>query len=186
MVDSVADDDSRDSLAKEHERINDDIDHALDVTNDGNQYLIFNLGNEEYGVDLLKVQEIKGWEVPTPIPNMPDHIKGVINLRGDIAPIVDFRTKFATGKEEYDERTVVIMLRIRGRVMGAVVDGVSDVISLQSENMKPAPEFMETISVEYLNGLATVSEIMVVLVDIEKLMSSKEMGVMDLQHADEE
>lgn len=144
-----------------------------------NEFLTFRLGSEEYGMDILKVQEIRGYEAVTQIANAPEFIKGVVNLRGIIVPIVDMRIKFKLGSVEYDEFTVVIILNVSGRVMGIVVDGVSDVISLDSDQMRPTPEFGSVIDTEYIMGLGTVEERMLILVDIEKLMGSDDMGLID-------
>jgi len=143
------------------------------------QYLTFTLGREEYAVDILKVQEIRGYDAVTAIANAPSFIKGVINLRGVIVPIVDMRIKFHVGEATYDEFTVVIILNVLNRVVGIVVDGVSDVITLPPEQMKAAPEFGATLDTKYIKGLGTVDERMIILVDIEKLMSSRDMELMD-------
>ncbi|MDP1527261.1 MAG: chemotaxis protein CheW [Rhodocyclaceae bacterium] len=143
------------------------------------EYLTFTLGPEEYAIDILKVQEIRGYEPPTTIANAPAFIKGVINLRGIIVPIVDLRIKFGVGKADYTPFTVVIILSIVGRVVGIVVDGVSDVTSLRSEQIRPAPEFAATVDTRYINGLGTLGERMLIVVDIEKLMLSGEMALVD-------
>jgi purine-binding chemotaxis protein CheW len=143
------------------------------------EYLTFTLGAEEYGIDILKVQEIRGYDAVTKIANAPPFIKGVINLRGVIVPIVDLRIKFNLGGEKYDQFTVVIILNIGKRVMGVVVDGVSDVIQLSSDNLRPAPEFGSVLDTRYILGLGTVEERMIIVVDIEKLMTGQEMALMD-------
>ena len=145
----------------------------------GQEYLTFTLGHEEYGVDILKVQEIRGYEKPTAIANAPAFIKGVVNLRGTIVPIVDLRIKFKLGEVKYDQFTVVIILNIAGRVVGVVVDGVSDVVGLTAEQMRPAPDFSSSFDTQYITGLGTVDERMLILVDIEKLMSGADMALMD-------
>jgi purine-binding chemotaxis protein CheW len=145
----------------------------------GRELLTFTLGGEEYGIDILKVQEIRGYDAVTTIANAPVFIKGVINLRGIIVPIVDMRIKFKLGSITYDETTVVIILNIAKRVVGIVVDGVSDVITLKAEEIKPAPEFGATLDTQYLMGLGTVGERMIILVDIEKLMSSRDMELLE-------
>jgi purine-binding chemotaxis protein CheW len=145
----------------------------------GNEFLAFTLGKEEYGIDILKVQEIRGYEAVTRIANSPDFIKGVVNLRGIIVPIVDMRIKFQLGEPTYDQFTVVIILNISGRVVGMVVDSVSDVITLTQEQIKPAPEMGTTFDSDYLIGLGTLEQRMLILVDIDKLMSSSEMGLID-------
>jgi len=143
------------------------------------EFLTFTLGHEEYGIDILKVQEIRGYEPPTRIANAPDFIKGVINLRGVIVPIVDMRIKFRLGEPTYDQFTVVIILNIGKRVVGIVVDGVSDVIQLSSTNLRPAPEFGSALDTKYILGLGTVDERMIIVVDIEQLMSSQEMALVE-------
>ncbi|AGQ31782.1 Chemotaxis protein CheW [Serratia liquefaciens] len=145
----------------------------------GQEFLIFTLGNEEYGIDILKVQEIRGYDQVTRIANTPAFIKGVTNLRGVIVPIIDLRVKFAQQDVSYDENTVVIVLNFGQRVVGIVVDGVSDVLSLTTEQIRPAPEFAVTLATEYLTGLGSLGERMLILVDIEKLLSSEEMSLVD-------
>ena len=145
----------------------------------GNEFLAFTLGKEEYGIDILKVQEIRGYEAVTRIANAPEFIKGVVNLRGIIVPIVDMRIKFNLGEPTYDQFTVVIILNIGGRVMGMVVDSVSDVITLTADQVKPAPEMGTAFNTDYLIGLGTLDERMLILIDIDKLMSSSEMGLIE-------
>ncbi|MCY0386034.1 chemotaxis protein CheW [Robbsia sp. Bb-Pol-6] len=144
-----------------------------------NEFLAFTLGGEEYGIDILKVQEIRGYEAVTRIANTPDFIKGVINLRGVIVPIVDMRIKFALGTVQYDHQTVVIILNVAQRVVGMVVDGVSDVLTLTAAQIKPAPEFGSVLNTEYLTGLGTVDERLLILMDIERLMTSDEMALVE-------
>lgn len=144
-----------------------------------NEFLTFRLGNEEYGIDILKVQEIRGYDAITQIANSPDFIKGVVNLRGIIVPIIDMRIKFKLGTAEYDQFTVVIILNVSGRIIGIVVDGVSDVINLDTEQMRATPEFGTAIDTEYIKGLGTVDDRMLILIDIEKLMASEDMGLID-------
>ena len=145
----------------------------------GNEFLAFTLGKEEYGIDILKVQEIRGYEAVTRIANAPDFLKGVINLRGIIVPVVDMRIKFNLGEPTYDQFTVVIILNIGGRIVGMVVDSVSDVTTLLPEQVRAAPEMGTTFSTDFLIGLGTLEERMLILVDIDKLMSSPEMGLVD-------
>ncbi|ORM65577.1 chemotaxis protein CheW [Pantoea rwandensis] len=145
----------------------------------GQEFLVFTLGDEEYGIDILKVQEIRGYDQVTRIANTPEFIKGVTNLRGVIVPIIDLRVKFAQLDVEYNENTVVIVLNLEHRVVGIVVDGVSDVLSLTQDQIRPAPEFAVTMSTEYLTGLGALGERMLILVDIEKLLSSEEMALVD-------
>ena len=150
---------------------------------DRRELLTFTLGGEEYGIDILKVQEIRGYDAVTTIANTPDFIKGVINLRGIIVPIVDLRIKFHLGKAEYDQFTVVIILNVINRVVGIVVDGVSDVIALTAQQLKPAPEFSASLDTQYIQGLGTVDARMIIVVDIEKLMTSRDMELVELAAA---
>jgi purine-binding chemotaxis protein CheW len=146
----------------------------------GQEFLVFTLGDEEYGIDILKVQEIRGYDQVTRIANTPAFIKGVTNLRGVIVPIVDLRVKFSQGDVDYNDNTVVIVLNLGQRVVGIVVDGVSDVLSLTSDQIRPAPEFAVTLSTEYLTGLGALGERMLILVNIEKLLNSDEMALLDI------
>jgi purine-binding chemotaxis protein CheW len=125
------------------------------------------------------VQEIRGYDSITQIANAPEFIKGVVNLRGIIVPIIDMRIKFRLGTADYDQFTVVIILNVAGRVMGIVVDGVSDVLTLEAEQMRPTPGFGSVIDTEYIMGLGTVEERMLILIDIEKLMGSSDMGLIE-------
>ena len=143
------------------------------------EYLTFILGDEEYGIEILKVQEIRGYDAVTRIANTPDFIKGVINLRGHIVPIIDLRIKFKLGKIEYDEFTVVIILNIGNRVAGIVVDGVSDVLALSAAQIRAVPDLVSDIDNKYLLGLGTLGERMLILVDIELLMTSQDMALVD-------
>ena len=142
------------------------------------EFLSFRLGAEEYGIDILKVQEIRGYEKPTRMAGVPDFIKGVVNLRGIIVPILDMRIKFNLSSIEYNEFTVVIILNVSGRVLGIVVDGVSDVITLTPEQIKPAPNFYAQIDTSHLIGLGTLDDRMLILTDIEKLIAGSDMGLM--------
>lgn len=155
--------------------------HVTKLTGEtvGQEFLVFTLGNEEYGIDILKVQEIRGYDQVTRIANTPNFIKGVTNLRGVIVPIIDLRIKFAQDDVEYNDNTVVIVLNFEQRVVGIVVDGVSDVLSLTAEQIRPAPEFAVTLSTEYLTGLGALGDRMLILVNIEKLLSSEEMALVE-------
>lgn len=146
---------------------------------DAREYLAFTLGREEYGIDILRVQEIRGYEPVTRIANAPDFIKGVVNLRGTIIPIVDMRIKLNLGEATYDQFTVVIILNIAGRVVGMVVDSVSDVTMLKPEQMRCAPEVGTAFDSDYLIGLGDLGQRMLILVDIDKLMTSAEMGLIE-------
>ncbi len=141
------------------------------------EYLTFRLDQEEYGIDILKVQEIRGYEPPTRIAHAPEFIKGVVNLRGTIIPIVDMRLKFNCSQAEYNSFTVVIILNLRNRVVGIVVDSVSDVMELAADNVKSAPDIESVIDNECILGLGSIGERMLILLDIEKLMSSVDMGL---------
>jgi len=146
---------------------------------DNREFLVFSLGEEEYAIDILKVQEIRGYENVTRIANAPDFIKGVTNLRGVIVPIVDLRIKFHLQSVEYGGQTVVIVVNVADRVVGIVVDGVSDVMTLTPDQIKPAPEFGVTLSSDFLSGLGSLEDRMLVLVDIDKLLTSEEMALVD-------
>ena len=143
------------------------------------EFLAFKLGAEEYGIDILRVQEIRSYEQPTRMANAPAFVKGVINLRGVIAPIVDMRIKFDLEQVIYDTFTVVIVLNIGTQVVGMVVDGVSDVISLTPEQLRPAPEFASNIGSDHVLAIGSVGDRMLMLLDIEKLMTSAEMGLVN-------
>ncbi|RZI41768.1 chemotaxis protein CheW [Herbaspirillum sp. HC18] len=156
---------------------------ATDTNISAREFLAFTLGKEEYGIHILKVQELRGYEEPTRIANSPDFIKGVVNLRGIIVPIVDMRIKFNLGTPTYDQFTVVIILNINGRIVGMVVDSVSDVITLSPDQVKPAPEMGTALNTDYLIGLGTIDQRMLILVDIDQLMSSSEMGLIEAMAA---
>ena len=143
------------------------------------EFLTFTLGSEEFGLEILKVQEIRSYDAITKIPNAPNFLQGVINLRGVIVPIIDMRMKFNLSKTDYNEFTVVIVLNLSKRTIGVVVDSVSDVIGLTPDEIKPAPDFSQMFAAEYLLGLAAVEQRMVILVDIEHLMTHQELGVLD-------
>ncbi|MCX7071566.1 MAG: chemotaxis protein CheW [Gammaproteobacteria bacterium] len=147
----------------------------------GRELLTFTLGNEYYGVDILKVQEIRGYDTVTRIPGAPDFIKGVINLRGAIVPVIDLRIKFNLDTVAYNEFTVMIILNIARRIVGIVVDSVSDVTQLSPEQIKPTPEFGSALDTSYITGLGALDERMLILVDIESLMSSTDMALVDVQ-----
>lgn len=155
---------------------------AVENETDNKEYLVFILAEQEYGIDILKVQEIRGYEAQsvTRIANVPAFIKGVTNLRGVIVPIVDLRIKFNLEEVSYDHQTVVVILNLDSRVVGVVVDGVSDVLNLTKSQISDAPQFGSSVlSTEYLTGIGTVGERMLILVDIEKLMTSEEMALVD-------
>jgi purine-binding chemotaxis protein CheW len=142
------------------------------------EFLTLKPGSEEYGIEILKVQEIRGYHAVTHIANAPAFIKGVVNLRGIIVPIIDMRIKLNVGRAKYDQFTVVIILNVAGRVVGMVVDGVSDVIALKANQIRPTPEFStSTFDTHYITGLGAVEDRMLILVDIEKLMSGTDMAL---------
>ena len=143
------------------------------------EYLTFTLGSEEYGVDILKVQEIRGYDQVTRLPDAPEFIKGVINLRGLIVPVVDMRLKFRLSEARYDDTTVMVVLGVAGRTIGVVVDGVSDVLRLQPSQVRPVPDLGSAIDRQFLTGLGMVDERMLILLDIERLMTSEEMGLVE-------
>ena len=145
----------------------------------GCELLTFTLGSETYGVDILKVQEIRGYDTVTRIPDAPEFIKGVINLRGAIVPVIDLRIKFRLADVRYDEFTVMIILNVARRIVGIVVDSVSDVTQLTPEQIKPTPEFGSQLDTRYISGLGTIDDRMLILVDIEKLLSAQDMALTD-------
>jgi purine-binding chemotaxis protein CheW len=154
----------------------------MEKTNDDSnksacEYLTFRLDQEEYGIDILKVQEIRGYEPPTRIANAPSFIKGVVNLRGTIVPIVDMRLKFNCANANYDAFTVVIILNLHQRIVGIVVDSVSDVMGLAPDQMRAAPDIESIIDSDSIIGLGSLGDRMLILLDIEKLMSAFDMGL---------
>jgi len=148
------------------------------VSASSGQYLSLRLGDEEYAIDILRVQEIRSYEVPTNMVNSPSFVKGVINLRGVIVPIVDLRLKLNLPKVEYNDFTVVIILNIRGRMVGAVVDGVSDVVTLEAQAIKPAPQFEAALDARFIVGLVTLGARMLIVMDMDTLMSGAEIGML--------
>ena len=144
---------------------------------DKQQFLSFQLGAEEYGIDILRVQEIRAYEKATRIPNTPEFIKGVINLRGVIVPVVDLRMKFGLETAEYNEVTVVVVLNVADRTIGIVVDKVSDVLALGEGDIRPAPEFTAKVENAFVRGLATIDQRMLIIADIERLMTGADMAL---------
>ncbi len=149
----------------------------LGVNVNGEQFLSFRLSDEEYAVDILRVQEIKGWERATPIPNTPDYVRGVINLRGTVVPIVDLRRRFQLANAEDTATTVVIVLKVQAkdsseRTMGFVVDAVADVYKVPCEQLQSPPDFGEHVHAEFVRGLATLDEKMVILLDVDNLVET--------------
>jgi purine-binding chemotaxis protein CheW len=155
---------------------------AHNGTHAGGEYLTFRLGSEEYGIDILRVQEIRSYESPTRIANAPSFIKGVVNLRGVIVPIVDLRLKLGCDTAAYDGFTVVIVLNVKGRVVGAVVDSVSDVLQLSKDAVKAAPELASSMDTSFITGIGNVGDRMLILMDIEGFMSSADMGLIGNSH----
>ncbi len=148
------------------------------------KYLTFLLANEEYAVDILRVQEIKGWSKVTAIPNTPAYVCGVVNLRGTIVPVIDLRLRFELELQEYGAMTVMVVIKVispntKERVMGIIVDAVSDVYDVAENDIKPAPEFGSVISTEFVRGLATVEEKMVIVLDIDQLLNSNELAIVE-------
>jgi purine-binding chemotaxis protein CheW len=156
-----------------------DKQHLGDNSDVGAEFLTFCLANETYGVDILRVQEIRGYDGVTRLPSAPEFIKGVINLRGTIVPVVDMRLKFNLGEPVYDAFTVMVILNVAKRVIGMVVDRVSDVVRLADEEIRPTPEFGSGIDVHYVAGLVQRDEQMLIVLDIEKLFKSKDMALFD-------
>ncbi len=155
----------------------------IDINADTDQYLTFILSGEEYGVDILRVQEIKEWDSVTPLPNAPSSVKGVINLRGTIVPIIDLRQRFNLESIDYGMTTVIIVLEVRhnggSRIMGMVVDAVSDVYNVTAEIMKPPPKFGCSMETDVVRGLATMSEKMIIVLDVDRLLNSAELAMLD-------
>ncbi len=160
------------------------MENDIALNADGDQYLTFMLDGEEYGVDILRVQEIKGWDSVTPIPNTPQYIKGVINLRGTIVPIFDLRERFALEPVPYGPTTVVIVLKVKNdestRTMGIVVDAVSEVYNINEDELKASPDFGAAISTDFVQGLATIDEKMIIVLDIDDLLNSSVADPLDL------
>lgn len=160
-------------------------DNTLQAEDGLDQYLTFLLADEEYGVDILRVQEIKGWDIVTPLPNMPDYVLGVINLRGTVVPIVDLRKLFGLESIEFSKTTVVIVVRVRDvmdmeRTMGIVVDAVCEVHNIANTELSPAPEFGGSCAAGSIKGLATQNNRMIIMLDIDHLMTKGTPGILDL------
>ena len=159
-----------------------DAEHSREMPR---EYLAFRLGDEEYGIDILKVQEIRGYEPATKLASVPPFILGLSNLRGAIVPIIDLRIKFRLGEAKYDHLTVTIILNIGTRIVGIVVDSVSDVMALSPEQIRPAPSMGTMMDTGNLMGLGTLEGRMLILVDIERLITSSDMGLSDMSMPDE-
>ena len=156
----------------------DALNSQISFAADGSQYLTFTLGQEEYGVEILKVQEIKGYAAITPIPNTPPYIKGVMNLRGTIIPVVDLRAKFGLAATEYNQFTVIIVVRVGAKVMGVIVDAVSDVLNIPSTDIQAAPDFGAQVETRFISGMAKAGEKLVVLLEIEKVIGDDEIAAL--------
>ena len=148
-----------------------ELNQQTGLTTVGSQFLTFNLGDELYGVDILRVQEIKGYTAVTKIPNTPSHIKGVLNLRGTIVPIVELRTKFGMPTIEYTAFTVIIVVVVRDKVMGLVVDSVSDVLTIDEKDIQPPPQFGAMVDVSFMNAIGKSGDRLVALLDMSRLLS---------------
>jgi purine-binding chemotaxis protein CheW len=147
------------------------------LTAKSGQYLTLRLGTEEYAIEILCVQEIRSYEEPTKMVNSPNFVKGVINLRGVIVPVVDLRIKLNIAKAEFNHSTVVIILNVGGMVVGAVVDGVSDVVTIDAKIIKPAPQFESNIDACFIVGMAQLGKRMLIVMNIQTLMSQTELGM---------
>ena len=143
-----------------------------------NQFVTFTLGDEEYGIAILKVQEIIGYPGFTKIPNMPSFVKGVINLRGSVVPVIDLRLKFAMQEREYDTYTVIAILEVEEKVIGVIVDAVSDVITLKEDEMQPTPDFSSGVKVEFISGMGRKGDTLIILLDIDRVLSEGEIGML--------
>ena len=151
------------------------LDHQMGFEGESSQFLTFILGDENYGVDILRVQEIKGYTTVTRIPNMPDSIKGVLNLRGTIVPIVDLRTKFGMEKMDITRTTVIVVVMVQSRIMGVIVDAVSDVMDLPKKDIQAPPQFGESVDVSFISGIGKFSDKLVTLLDVDRILSAGEM-----------
>ena len=155
-----------------------ELNQQIGLATDGNQFLTFQLGDELYGVDILRVQEIKGYTVVTKIPNTPPHIKGVLNLRGTIVPIVELRTKFGMPTIDYTMFTVIVVVVVKEKIMGLVVDAVSDVLNIDRKDIQPPPQFGAKVDVSFLNGIGKSADKLVALLDMDRLLSDGELQEM--------
>ena len=152
-----------------------EINQQIGLTTDGSQFLTFQLGDELYGVDILRVQEIKGYTTVTKIPNMPPHIKGVLNLRGTIVPIVELRTKFGMPTIDYTMFTVIVVVVVKEKIMGLVVDAVSDVLNIDKKDIQPPPQFGAKVDISFLNGIGKSGDKLIALLDMDRLLSDSDM-----------
>lgn len=163
----------------ELQAVSDDVDLTEQKEDASEQYLTFLLGDEEYGVEILRVQEIKGWDRVTSIPNSPYYLCGVLNLRGTIVPVVDLRLRFGMPARAYTPTTVVVVLKVDGitqRTVGIVVDGVSDAHNVLPEEIKPAPDFGSSINTDFITGLVSIEDNMMMILNIDRLLSIEALG----------
>jgi purine-binding chemotaxis protein CheW len=158
----------------------DTLSNQISFATDGSQYLTFTLGDEQYGVEILKVQEIKGYSAVTPIPNTPSYIKGVMNLRGTIVPVVDLRSKLAMAEAEYNQFTVIIVVKVGQKVMGLIVDSVSDVLNIPIADIQAPPDFGSQVDAAFMNGMAKAGDKLVVLLDIDRVLGADGVGAHDM------
>ena len=158
----------------------DTLNSQISFATDGSQYLTFTLGAEEYGVEILKVQEIKGYSAITPIPNTPSYVKGVMNLRGSIIPIVDLRAKLSMAEAAYNQFTVIIVVRVGAKTVGVVVDAVSDVLNIPLKDIQPTPDFGSQVDARFISGLAKAGDRLVVLLEIEKVLAGDGAAAMSI------
>jgi purine-binding chemotaxis protein CheW len=157
-----------------------ELNQQIGLSTDGSQFLTFNLGEELYGVDILRVQEIKGYTAVTKIPNTPPHIKGVLNLRGTIVPIVELRTKFDMPMIDYTMFTVIVVVVVKEKIMGLVVDSVSDVLNIDKKDIQAPPQFGAKMDVSFLSGIGKSGDKLVALLDMDRLLSDGEMQAADV------
>ena len=162
------------------QQVNDTLESITSIDDGSEQYLSFLLGDEEYGVEILRVQEIKGWDQVTHIPNSPHYLCGVLNLRGTIVPIVDLRLRFEMSPKQYTPTTVIVVLKVEGvtqRTVGIVVDGVSDAHNIVPEDIKPTPDFGSSVSTEFIKGLVSLEDdTMMMILNIDRLLSVEALG----------
>ena len=148
---------------------------SMEIEAGTDQFLTFMLADEEYGVDILRVQEIRGWDSATAIPNAPDYVLGVVNLRGVVVPIFDLRKRFNLEKAEFNAETVIVVVKIvhdnGERTIGMVVDAVSDVYNITADNINDAPEVGVSVNMEFIRGLATINNKMIILLNIDELIN---------------
>ncbi len=160
-------------------------DEETAVVGEGRQYVTFLLGEEEYGIDILKVQEIIGITPITTVPYLPDFIKGVINLRGVVVPVLDLRLRFRSGEASYNERTCVIIIRVCERTFGAVVDAVTEVLEIPGNMIDPSPDFGSKVRTDFIEGMGKLDDRLIVLLDVERLLSEEEMKGLESIPGDE-